>query len=110
MKKQLKIFKEKTFWLTILLTIIIFCLAISSQHIYPFGNKIFGYIDFDSGYIPVYYKLWDLLHFWFKCLDINLNINYPYILEVPSVANRVHILKQDVFTLLDNFNLLKVIL
>ena len=54
--------KNKGILISILLTVIIISIIFLFQGIYPFGNKIFGLADFDHAYIPVYYKLWDILH------------------------------------------------
>ena len=54
---------DKYLLLTIIFTIIGFGIIFAISNIYPFGSDIIGLVDFDSGYIPVYYKLWDVLHF-----------------------------------------------
>ena len=57
----------------ILLTICGFGLLFMASGIYPFGSNQLNLVDFDSGYIPVYYKLWDILHFKTSALwDWNL--------------------------------------
>lgn len=54
--------KNKTLGITILLAISIIAILFTLKGIYPFGKNTVNIIDFDSAYIPVYYKLWDLLH------------------------------------------------
>ncbi len=54
---------DKNLLLVILGTIFGLSILMGLYNIFPFGNNIFSIIDFDSGYIPVYYKLWDVLHF-----------------------------------------------
>lgn len=50
------------FLLSILFTIIVYGFIFWKNDIYPFGKSTITLLDFDSGYIPVYYKLWDVLH------------------------------------------------
>ena len=54
---------DKYLLICILATIVGYGLIFFVNNIYPFGTKIISLIDFDNGYIPVYYKLWDVLHF-----------------------------------------------
>ena len=54
---------DKYLLLVICLTILGFGILMGIYNVYPFGSNIFSIIDFDYGYIPVYYKLWDILHF-----------------------------------------------
>lgn len=49
--------------LSILITIVGFSILMILRKTYPFGSNIINLLDFDDGYIPVYYKLWDVLHF-----------------------------------------------
>ncbi len=58
-----KIKFNKYLFYCILFTILGFGVLFRIKNIYPFGNQIISFMDFDSGYIPVYYKLWDVLHF-----------------------------------------------
>ena len=60
MKKN--IFNKYMFY-CVLLTIVGFGIIFGIQNIYPFGKHTITMLDFDGGYIPVYYKLWDVLHF-----------------------------------------------
>ncbi len=62
MNKIKEIIKDKWFWLSSVICVLVLCFAFATQKIYPFGKNTFSMIDFDSGYVPVYYKLWDLLH------------------------------------------------
>jgi len=59
--KKIKINKHLLY--CILFTIIGFGILFCVSGIYPFGSKQINLLDFDGGYIPVYYKLWDVLHF-----------------------------------------------
>ena len=59
--KKIKINKYLVY--CILFTIIGFGIIFCVSGIYPFGSKQINLLDFDGGYIPVYYKLWDILHF-----------------------------------------------
>ena len=54
--------KDKWFWLSGIISVIILCIAFGTKQIFPLGKNAFSMVDFDSGYVPVYYKLWDLLH------------------------------------------------
>lgn len=58
-----KIKFNKYLFYCILFTILGFGVLFRIQNIFPFGKEIITFMDFDSGYIPVYYKLWDVLHF-----------------------------------------------
>ena len=51
-------------WLIISLstTLLILLLTYALKGLYPFGETIFNTIDFDTAYIPVYYKFWDIIH------------------------------------------------
>ena len=49
-------------WISILTTIAILGIVFACSSIYPFGKNIFNLLDFNDGYVPVYYKLWDILH------------------------------------------------
>ena len=74
--KKIKI--NKYLCLTIILTILGFAVLFFVNNIYPFGKDQMSLIDFDSGYIPAYYKLWDVLHlkstlFWDWNLGSGLN-------------------------------------
>lgn len=62
--KKIKEFllKHRYLWLTILLTLVITGIIFLLKRIYPFGKSPFSLYDFDHAYVPVYYKLWDLLH------------------------------------------------
>ncbi len=53
---------NKYLWVTILLTIVVISTIFVFRGIYPFGKDVFAVYDFDSAYVPVYYKLWDILH------------------------------------------------
>ena len=62
----------------ILITIVGFALLFMVNGVYPFGPNQISLLDFDNGYIPVYYKLWDVLHlkstpFWDWNLGTGLN-------------------------------------
>ena len=75
-KKEKKKFKiDKYLIYIIILTILGFGVIFRISDIFPFGTKPVNLIDFDSGYVPVYYKLWDVLHgqstLWF---DWNLGL------------------------------------
>ena len=58
-----KIKFDKYLLLCIITTIIGFSIIFACSGVYPFGNRMINLVDFDDGYIPVYYKLWDVLHF-----------------------------------------------
>ena len=60
MKKR---FFNKYLLLCVLFTILGFGIIFYIHGLYPFGDKSINMLDFDSGYIPAYYKLWDVLHF-----------------------------------------------
>lgn len=60
MKEFLK--KKKYLIITILLTIIIICSIFAIKNIYPFGGEIFTLYNIDDEVIPLFYKLWDILH------------------------------------------------
>lgn len=63
MKKVKNFFKKyKYLWLSLLLTIVLIGIIFGIKGIYPFGDNPFNIYDFDHAYVPVYYKLWDLLH------------------------------------------------
>ena len=53
---------KKSLLITIIITFAMTCTFLISNKIYPFGKNIFAVQDFDHAYIPVYYKLWDVLH------------------------------------------------
>ena len=54
---------DKYLLFSIILTIVGFGVIFGLSGIYPFGSHSITLLDFDGGYIPVYYKLWDVLHF-----------------------------------------------
>ena len=54
---------DKNIFIIVILTIIGFGILFGAYGIFPFGTSTINIIDFDGGYIPVYYKLWDVLHF-----------------------------------------------
>lgn len=54
--------KNKYLLLTIFVALLMISIIFWLKGIYPFGSKEFNIIDFDSAYVPVYYKLWDILH------------------------------------------------
>lgn len=57
--------KKKKYYIylvVIILTIVGFASLFFINNVYPFGTRQLSLIDFDTGYIPVYYKLWDVLH------------------------------------------------
>ena len=54
--------KDKWFWLSGIIAMILLAISLGMHNIFPLGKNAFTMIDFDSGYVPVYYKLWDLLH------------------------------------------------
>ena len=54
--------KNKWFLLTIISTIVVMFLIFGLNNTYPFGEDVFPFMDFDSNYVPFYYRLWDLLH------------------------------------------------
>lgn len=58
-----KIKFDKYLFICIILTIVGYGILFYVNNIYPFGTKIINLLDFDGGYIPAYYKLWDVLHF-----------------------------------------------
>lgn len=63
MKKIKEFFvKHKFLCLSLLLTLILIGIIFGIKGIYPFGNESFKMNDFDYTYVPIYYKLWDLLH------------------------------------------------
>ena len=63
MKKIGEFFKNNRYlFLTLGLTLIVMGVIFTCRGIYPFGEDPFVVYDFDSGYVPVYYKLWDVLH------------------------------------------------
>ena len=55
-------FFNKYLLLCVAFTIIGFGVLFAIHNLYPFGSKSINMLDFDSGYIPAYYKLWDVLH------------------------------------------------
>ena len=57
-----KSFFNKYLLLCIVFTITGFGVLFAIHGLYPFGSKSINMLDFDSGYIPAYYKLWDVLH------------------------------------------------
>ncbi len=48
--------------LTIGLTLLIINCVFFARGIYPFSQTPYSMYDFDSKYVPIYFKLWDLLH------------------------------------------------
>lgn len=63
MSKVKNFFKKNKFlFLTLFFTCVILGIVFGVRGIYPFGDTPFHIYDFDSAYVPVYYKLWDLLH------------------------------------------------
>lgn len=63
MKRIVKFLKKhKYLLLSLLLTLVLTGIIFGSKGIYPFGREVFNVYDFDHAYVPVYYKLWDLLH------------------------------------------------
>ena len=56
-------FFNKYLLLCVIFTFIGFGVLFAIHGLYPFGSKSINMLDFDSGYIPAYYKLWDVLHF-----------------------------------------------
>ncbi len=73
LKKKIKI--DKYMLILIFATIVGFGILFRLYNVYPFGSEAINLIDFDAGYVPAYYKLWDVLHFqstmWF---DWNLGL------------------------------------
>ena len=62
-KKESKKFKiDKYLVYMIICTILGFGVLFRLYNIFPFGTKPINLIDFDAGYVPAYYKLWDVLH------------------------------------------------
>ena len=77
MKDLLK--KHKYLWLSLLLTLILIGIIFAFKGIYPFGKEIFNIGNFDYNYVPIYYKLWDLLHGFSSLLvDWNLGVQTIY--------------------------------
>jgi uncharacterized membrane protein YfhO len=68
LKMKKKLF-NKYLLLCVILTIIGFGIIFAIKNMYPFGKETITMMDFDSSYIPAYYKIWDILHFqsslWF---------------------------------------------
>lgn len=54
--------KDKHLWITLFISLFIISILFFIKGIYPFGIHTFDIVDFSSGYVPVYYKLWDILH------------------------------------------------
>ena len=58
----MKKLNKKYLFLSIIISIFIIAIVFITNKTYPFGHNIFAVQDFDHAYIPVYYKLWDVLH------------------------------------------------
>lgn len=71
--------KHKYLWLSLLLTLILIGIIFAFKGIYPFGKELFNIGNFDYNYVPIYYKLWDLLHGFSSLLvDWNLGVQTIY--------------------------------
>ncbi len=63
MKKVKEFIKNnKYLWITLFISLLLIGIVFGIKGIYPFGSIQFNIYDFDHAYVPVYYKLWDLLH------------------------------------------------
>ena len=62
--KQIKKFynKNKSYFILSLIVTIIFLIILFLRRVYPFSDNLIAGYDFFQGYIPVYYKFYDLLH------------------------------------------------
>ena len=56
------LYRHRYFLLTLLSVIIVMLFIFIINGIYPFGKDNFYLLNFDSYTVPIYYKLWDILH------------------------------------------------
>lgn len=60
MKEKIK--SKIEYFIAPLLVLIIFLILLMCKKIYPFGENLIGSINIDDIFIPIYYKMYDILH------------------------------------------------
>ena len=54
--------KHKWLLISLVITLAILSVIFALKGQYPFGRNVFSNVDFDPAYVPMYYKLWDVMH------------------------------------------------
>ena len=60
MKEKIK--KSAHYFVAPSLVLIIFFILLILKRIYPFGENLIGSINIDEIFIPMFYKMYDILH------------------------------------------------